>query len=195
MTGVVGMALQDGEGTVDLLEQDDAGEFVRERHLSEGKYGTGGCAGLRAETVRRADRQHDRLRISVLVVLEEVRELLGRQLFACGVEKNKGVGGTWTAFLAQFEQSGFVSEREALDFSIARDSLEVFVGQRLDCGVFCFAYPGDFEFHRTDLTIEDTRDHRGWGGPGDAGEKPLKTHRTRRKRVPGRTERQLRFSA
>jgi hypothetical protein len=35
MAGMIGMALQNGEGAVDLLEQDHAGQFVGERHFAE----------------------------------------------------------------------------------------------------------------------------------------------------------------
>jgi hypothetical protein len=34
VTCVVGVAFEDGEGTVNLLEENDAGKFVREGHLA-----------------------------------------------------------------------------------------------------------------------------------------------------------------
>lgn len=81
VTGVVGVAFEDGEGTVNLLEENDASKFVREGHLAEGKDGTGDIASMIAEPIGRTDGEEERLRIPVLVVLEEAREFFGGQLF------------------------------------------------------------------------------------------------------------------
>src|SRR6266576_5010800 len=51
VSGVVGVPLQDGEGAVDLLEQDHPGQFVGKGHLAKGEDGTGGLAGFVREAV------------------------------------------------------------------------------------------------------------------------------------------------
>ena len=55
VSGVVGMAFQNGKGTVDLLEKNDAGEFVGQGHFPQRKDGSGGFAGFVGETICGAD--------------------------------------------------------------------------------------------------------------------------------------------
>jgi len=49
--GVVGVAFHDGKGAVDLFEQNDPGQFVGQRHLSQGKHCAGGLADYLREPV------------------------------------------------------------------------------------------------------------------------------------------------
>ena len=158
---MIGMMLKDGESPVDLLQQNHTGQFMSQGHSSERKNGERGLAGWVTEAVRRPHCQDQRLEIPVLVVLEELGEFLRRELLSAGVEKNDRVRGAGTALFAHFQKGGLVGQGQAFDFRVAGDSLEVFVGQGLDGGVFCFANPGDFEFHERDLNTEDTGDHRG----------------------------------
>jgi len=141
------MAFENGEGAINLLEENDAGEFVGQRHLAEGDGGGGGFAGLVGETVGRTDGQHERLRVAVLMVLEKLCEIFGGKRLASRVEEDEGVGGMGPHFFAQLQESGFIGEHERLDWSVAGDALEIFVGEGLDGGIFGFADPGDFEFH------------------------------------------------
>lgn len=87
------MAFQNGEGAIDLFEQDDAGEFVGERHFAEGEDGGGGVAGGVGETVSRANGEDEGLGIAILMVFEEAGEFLGGELLAAGVDEDQRVGG------------------------------------------------------------------------------------------------------
>lgn len=153
VSGVVGVRFQNGEGAVDLFEQDDAREFVGDGHFAERQDGGSSFAGIVGEAVGRADGEDERLGIAVLVVLQELGEFFGGELPASGVEQDEGVGGARTGLFAEFEESGLVGDGEAFDFGVARDALEVLGGQGLDGGISGFADPGDFEFHRCDLSI------------------------------------------
>ena len=143
MPGVVGMAVQDGERAVNLLEEYDARKFVDQRHFTQGDVGGGGFAGGVGKAVGRAHRKDEGLGVAVSVVFEEMGEFLGGELAAAGVQQNDGVGRTGGGFLAELEQSGFVGEREPLDVGVARDSFQLFRREGLDGGVFGFADPGN----------------------------------------------------
>jgi len=74
--GVVRVSFQNREGAVDLLEQDDAGELVSERHLAKRQHRRGRFSSFDCETVGWTDREDKRLGIAILVMLEELREFL-----------------------------------------------------------------------------------------------------------------------
>lgn len=69
------MALEDGERAVNLLEQYDAGEFVRESHLPKREVGVGGLARCIAEAVRGADGEYQWLGVAVLMILQKFSKL------------------------------------------------------------------------------------------------------------------------
>src|SRR5438270_338649 len=74
MSRVVRMSLQDCKRAIELFEQHDAGEFMRERHLAEREREVGGVAGGGGESVCRADGEDELLRAAVLLVAEELRK-------------------------------------------------------------------------------------------------------------------------
>ena len=73
--------------------------------------------------------------------------------------------GSTACFRFQLEQHRFISEREPFNFSVARDPLEIFAGERLDGSVLRFTDPGDFEFHAENSTTKGTKVHEGNLGP------------------------------
>ena len=113
------MALKDSEGPVKLLEEDDAGEFVREGHFAEREASGRGFAGGRGETVGPAYGEEDGYCASHLI-LDEVGELLGAERLAAGVEKHECVALFGVGFAGgEMENGGLIAEFQALDFGIA----------------------------------------------------------------------------
>jgi hypothetical protein len=81
------------------------------------------------------------------MVLKELREFLGRELFATGVEQHERVGGSSAGIFAEFEQRRFIGCGHSFDWDVTRDAVKVVVGEGLDGRVFGSADPGDLEFH------------------------------------------------
>ena len=65
MAGVVWVAGEDGEGAVDLLGEDGAGELVRQGDAAEREEQVRAAAGLGRPAVRRTDGEEDGLRAGV----------------------------------------------------------------------------------------------------------------------------------
>jgi len=141
---MVGVAFEDSEGAIDLLEKHHASEFMGERHFAEREGGVRGFAGGIGEPVSGTDGEDEDLRVAILVVLEELGEFLGGELAPTRVEENDGVGGPGGGLFAEFEEGRFVGKGETFDVGVTGDSLEVFSGQGLDGAVFRFADPGYF---------------------------------------------------
>src|SRR5438045_3945042 len=96
VSAVIRMALQNGEATVELFQQDDAGELMRQRDLAEGENGLGLRPGRVAPAISGPDGEQQLLRTVRLVVLQEVGDLFRGELFAARVEQYQlGLG---TAF-------------------------------------------------------------------------------------------------
>jgi len=144
VAGMVRVAVQDRECPVNLLQQDDAGQFVDERHFAEGERGGGGFVGFVGKAVGGANGQDKGLGVAILMILEKLGEFLGRELLSPGVEENDGVGGARAALVAEFEEGCLVWEGEGFDVGVEGDSLEVVVGEGSDGGGFRFADPGYF---------------------------------------------------
>jgi hypothetical protein len=62
------------------------------------------------------------------------------------------VRGPGSGLLAQLEKGGFVSQRNAFRVGIPLNTLEIFIGKRLDGLVLGLADPGDSQFHGSNLT-------------------------------------------
>ena len=90
MSGMIWMALQDRQSAVDLLQQYDAGKFVRYRHRAQRERVLRGAASGLTESIRRPDRENYRQRITLLVVSKKPRELFGRELLAPRIHQNQG---------------------------------------------------------------------------------------------------------
>jgi hypothetical protein len=75
VAGVVGVALKNGKGAVDLFQQDHSRQLVGERHLSEGEDRGGGGACFIPEAVCWPNGEDERLGIAILMILKELREV------------------------------------------------------------------------------------------------------------------------
>src|SRR4029077_11663661 len=87
---MVRMPLEDRKCPVKLLEEHDAGEFVRKRHVAEGQPGGGGLARLRREAVGSADGEKGRY-AAVPLPLQETGEFFGAERRFAGIEQDKCV--------------------------------------------------------------------------------------------------------
>ena len=76
VAGVVRMAGQDGQGAVDLLGQNDAGELVRQRNTPQGKKKVGPLSCCRRPSIRRPDGEHKPLNPIIPQAPELYRKLL-----------------------------------------------------------------------------------------------------------------------
>jgi hypothetical protein len=91
VSGVVGVAGQDGEGSVDLLGQYDAGKLVRQGHAAEGKEKISALACGRGPPVGGTDGEHKPLSTLIADASDVRSELLGGVLLTPAIQQN-GVG-------------------------------------------------------------------------------------------------------
>jgi len=70
------VAGEDGEGAVDLLGEDEAGEVVGQGDEAEGEQEVGAGAGQRGPAVGRADGEDDALRAGIAEADEVFGEVL-----------------------------------------------------------------------------------------------------------------------
>jgi hypothetical protein len=151
------MPSEDGQGAVDLLQKDNPGEFVSQRHPAEGKDGSGRLTGFIGKSVGGTDRQGERLGIAIFVVPKKIREIFRGELLAAHVEQDERVCGPGPDPGAKFQQGGFAPQLQSLNVHVSGNSREIFLGQRIDGGTLRFADPGDRKFHEMNLNIAGGR--------------------------------------
>jgi hypothetical protein len=147
------MAGEDGEGAVELLGEEDAGEFVRKGESGEGDFQ--GCAGLgfqeeAREVVRKTFRvtaEEDEFPCAAVAkVAEPAGELRGSELPAGGVEEDEHGGGIEFE-LAQARMRG-VAEFGDIEIAIVAEAGEIVVEEGATFGAAGFA-----EHEQTDVHI------------------------------------------
>src|ERR1039458_6736458 len=80
MSSMIRMALEDGESPIELLQQHDARQFMRQRHLPEGQnVRRGGSRGV-TPAIGRPDGEQQLLGVVRLVILEKVGNLFRSEL-------------------------------------------------------------------------------------------------------------------
>lgn len=89
---VVGLALPDGHGAVELFGEDEAGEDVREGHLRKGDFVVAAGIHLLRKAVGTADEEHQPLGAANHLLLYELREGDGGEFFAALVQQNNEIG-------------------------------------------------------------------------------------------------------
>jgi hypothetical protein len=132
MAGVVGVAGEDGEGSVELLGEDYAGEFVGQGDESEREEEVGAGSSVGGPAVGGADGEDEALGAFVAETADAGGEVFGRELLAAAVEED-GVGSGSTGLLIEpFEQEGFGVEGLGVAGDIAGGALDV-VGDEAVC--------------------------------------------------------------
>jgi hypothetical protein len=157
VTGVVGVAGEDGEGAVELLGEDDAGQLVGQGDESEREEEVGPGAGGGGPAVGWTDGEDEALGAVVAEAAEASGEVLGGELLAAAVEEN-GVGvGAAGLLLEPFEEGGFGVEGLGVAGDIAAGALDVICDEaigrvRLRTGA-AWRDCGQSDFHRVARTI------------------------------------------
>ena len=129
MSGVVGVAGEDGGGAVDLLGENDAGELVGEGDASEGEEELRLLAGGGGPAVGGTDGEDETLGAVVAETAEAGGELLGGELVATAVEKDaKGADAAGVVF-EPMEQGWLGVEELGLAGDVAGGASEV-VGEQ-----------------------------------------------------------------
>ena len=85
---MIGVMVEDGEGAIELFDQNYAGKFVGEGELSQRESEMGLAAGGFAEAVTASDGEDQ---WHCLVRIEKGGEFFGGKLLAAGVEQNEVV--------------------------------------------------------------------------------------------------------
>ena len=85
---MVGMMLKNGESTVKLLDQNHAGQFVGQCHLSQGQRKTSVTPRFFAEAVAATNGEQQRYRVQLLA-LQKLGQLFGGKLFSARIEENQ----------------------------------------------------------------------------------------------------------
>ncbi len=123
MAGVVGVAGEDGEGPIELLGEDYAGELVGQGDESEREEEVGASAGGRGPAVGGTDGEDEALGTVVAEAAEASGEVFGGKLQASAIEKN-GVGADAAGLLIKrLEQEGFRVEGLCVADDIAGGAL------------------------------------------------------------------------
>jgi hypothetical protein len=110
VAGVVGVAGADGEGAVDLLGEDDGGEFVGEGDAAEGEGAFGAFERGRGPAVGRADGEEGVLGSGVLEGAEDGGEFGRGDLLASAVGEEEGGTGAGGGVVEEVEEPGFGGE-------------------------------------------------------------------------------------
>src|ERR1043166_5963123 len=86
---MVGMTFKNRERTINLLEQHDPRQFMRQRHFPKRNRLLGGVSNFSTPPTRPADGEDKWQRIAVLIVSQKPRELLGGELLASRIHQYK----------------------------------------------------------------------------------------------------------
>lgn len=62
---------------------------------------------------------------------------------------------------AEFQKAGFIFQRDSFRVGITQQTLQVFIGQRLDGRFLRFPDPGNLDLHKKNLTTKDTQSRKG----------------------------------
>ena len=125
---VVGFVVENGEGTVELLCEDEADHLVGEGHRGKGELLVGSCIDLGREAVGAPDEEDKATCEGVLLALYPLGKLDAAEGLAVLVEENK-----------------VVSRLELLEDELAFGLLLLVGGEGL--GVFQFGYGDDVKSH------------------------------------------------
>ena len=101
------MSGEDGEGAVELLGEDYAGELMREGDWAEREDEVGAGAGCGGPSVGRTDGEDEALRAGVAKAAKVGGEFLGGELFAATVEEDEDRGGAGGLAVEPGEECGF----------------------------------------------------------------------------------------
>lgn len=148
------MALQDCKCPIDLLQQDDPCQFVRQGHLAERKYQVCGPAGSVAEPIRRADGEEQVLRAAILLVAQQLGKLFRGKLPPPGIKQDQDWRGAAAPGFGQLQQRCLGGQFMRLCSQISRDAVEIFAGQRANRRFLGLADPGNLKFHRNDCKCQ-----------------------------------------
>jgi hypothetical protein len=162
VAGVVGVAGEDGEGSVDLFGENGAGEFVGKGDGAEREDESGAGAGGGGPAVGGADGEDDGLSAGVAEAAEVGGEGFGGEGGATAVEEDEVGGGAGSGAVEPGEEGGFGGLGERLAGEVAGGSGEVVGGESgggMGFGAAGFwGDGGEVELHGT----EDTKIGR-WG--------------------------------
>jgi hypothetical protein len=106
---MIGVTLHNGERPVELLQQDDSRQFVRQRHFAQGERQRCRLPCLVSEAIRGADGEQQWKRIPVLIIAQKFGQLFRRKLLAPPVKQNQRVAGGSSVPRTQFEKRRFSS--------------------------------------------------------------------------------------
>ena len=152
--GVVGVAGEDGEGAVDLLGEDGAGEFMGQSDVAEreDEAGAGACSG--GPAVGGTDGEDKGLCARVAEAAEVGGEFFGGELLAATVEEDEDGGGAGGLAVEPGEECGFGVMGLELAGEIAGGSGEVVGGE--GCGSVGFGAGASWR-DRGQENLHDTR--------------------------------------
>src|SRR5437773_2789601 len=96
-----------------------------------------------AEAIRRSHGKNQRLRIAVLMFLDELGKFLRAHFFSAAVEENQPESRVPRHPLYLVKQCSFIGESERVHLCVGGKALEVFSAERLDGPIFGLANPRD----------------------------------------------------
>src|SRR3984885_12164627 len=158
------VAGEDGEGAVDLLGQQHAGEFVRHGERGEGDFLFGAGTQFGGEAFGVAAEEDDFARAAIAQIAQPARELLGGELLSGRVEQHHR-GGRIDLQFAKRGGAG-VAEFADFDLGVMLNALDVVVhhGAGFYAAGLAEHNQSDFHFVNTDWCVG--------AGPAAAGPAP-----------------------
>jgi len=84
---MIRMPFEDGEGTVELFQQNNAGKLVGQGHFAKRKQGRGRTASMFSEAIRAANPKSEGLGTSILMITDKLGEFFRGKLFPAGIEE------------------------------------------------------------------------------------------------------------
>ena len=146
------MSLNDRKRAVQLLQQHDPGQFVRQRHAAQRQQPRRALSRRFAEAVCWSHGKEQGIGIPVLLLLQKTREFFRTQLLALTIEQDNRQTGPAGHPVHLLQQRGFRRKSESVYMSVCGKPLEVLAGESLDGRILGLADPSDPQFHGEDLT-------------------------------------------
>ena len=146
MYQMIRVIVQDGEGSVELLQKNDTREFMWQCHFAEREDRRSFATYFNTETIGTADGKEQRERVQ-LFALEPLGQFFRRKMLASRIQSDETVLLPLAFTASKREDSGFVFQRKSLDWGVPGETFQVVIGESLDGRFFGFAHPCDFEFH------------------------------------------------
>ena len=142
MPDVIRVPFQDSKPAIDLLQQNDSRQFMRQRHLPKRQNKRRRPPRRIAKSITSAHRKQKRHSVHLLA-FQQLGKFLRRILLPARIQQNQLAARP----PGQCQNSRLISHRNAFNLRIARNPFQIFIAQTLNRRLFRLPDPRDFNLH------------------------------------------------